>query len=118
MALRLRNLLLAAAGGALAALWTGSLGAAADEINVDTVPAVLNRFVITDSGNRVLTGSVASDEVTQAGWYVSEDDRLFYYYSDGTCATEETTLDDCVCRRRYLKDWLADGRRKAVLLQC
>lgn len=107
MALRLRNLLLAAAGGALAALWTGSLGAAADEINVDTVPAVLNRFVITDSGNRVLTGSVASDEVTQAGWYVSEDDRLFYYYSDGTCATEETTLDD-----GYTYVFAADGTLK------
>ena len=51
-------------------------------------------FVVTESGERVLTDSVSSDQVTQSGWYVSTDDSLYYYYADGSYATDETTLDD------------------------
>ena len=48
---------------------------------------------MTDSGNRVLTGSCDADQITQTGWYVSDDDSL-YYITRRSCAQEETTLDD------------------------
>ena len=48
--------------------------------------------------------TAASDEATQVGWYTSEDGKLYYYYEDGTCAQEETTLSD-----GYTYVFAADG---------
>lgn len=92
MALRVRKLLLAAASGLLTSLTIGAVSAAAADAETNT--QTLNRFIITDSGNRVLTGSVSSNQITQTGWYVSNDDSLYYYYSDGSCAQDEATLED------------------------
>lgn len=103
MALRTRKLLTAAAGGVLTALLIGSLSAAASETDSFT----LNRFIITSSGNRTLIGTYSSDSITQAGWYVTDDDALYYYYSDGSCAQNETTLDD-----GYTYLFSADGALK------
>lgn len=87
MALCLRKILFATAGGLLASLLIGSLSAAADDTN-------LNRFIVAENGNRVLTGTVTSDSVTQAGWYVSSDDALYYYFNDGSYAQNLTELSD------------------------
>lgn len=92
MALRVRKLLLAAASSLLTALTIGAVSAGAADAETDI--QTLNRFIVTDSGNRVLTGSVSSNQITQTGWYVSNDDSLYYYYNDGSCATDETTLED------------------------
>lgn len=93
MALQLRKLLLAAASGLLTALTIGAVSAGAANAETDDIQT-LNRFIVTDSGNRVLTGSVSSNQISQTGWYVSNDDNLYYYYSDGSCAQDETTLED------------------------
>ncbi len=84
-----RKALIAAAGGLFTALCIGSLSAAAE-----TTDLTLNRFIVTESGNRTLIGRYAADSITQPGWYVTDDDMLYYYYSDGTYAQNETVLDD------------------------
>ena len=94
MAQPMRKILLAAASGLLASLLIGAVSASAEETDVQETTLHLNRFIVTDSGNRVLTGSCDADQITQTGWYVSDDDSLYYYYTDGSCAQEETTLDD------------------------
>ena len=94
MAQPMRKILLAAASGLLASLLIGAVSASAEETDVQETTLHLNRFIVTDSGNRVLTGSCDADQITQTGWYVSDDDSLYYYYNDGSCAQEETTLDD------------------------
>lgn len=81
---------MAIAGGVAVVMAAGTLSVSAADVQV----ATLSRFIVTESGNRVLTGSVAADQVTQGGWYVSEDDSLYYYYSDGSYAQDETTLED------------------------
>ena len=93
MAHKPKKLLWTVAGGLLTAAILGSLAASAADVN-DLGAISLNRFVVTESGERVLTDSVSSDQVTQSGWYVSTDDSLYYYYADGSYATDETTLDD------------------------
>ena len=90
----MRKLFLAAASGLLASLLIGAVSVSAEETNVQESSLRLNRFIVTDSGNRVLTGSCDADQITQTGWYVSDDDSLYYYYSDGSCAQEESTLED------------------------
>ncbi len=90
MAHRLQKALIALTAGAAVILTSGAIAVSAADMPV----ATLNRFIITESGNRVLTGSVAADSITQDGWYVANDDSLYYYYSDGSFAQEETTLAD------------------------
>ena len=94
MAQPMRKLLFAAAGGLLASLMIGTISAAAEEYDIQDSIRHLNSFIVTDSGNRVLTGSCEADQITESGWYVSDDDSLYYYYSDGSCAQDETTLND------------------------
>ena len=94
MAQPMRKLLFAAAGGLLASLMIGTISAAAEEYDIQDSILHLNSFIVTDSGNRVLTGSCEADQITESGWYVSDDDSLYYYYSDGSCAQDETTLND------------------------
>ena len=94
MAQPMRKLLFAAAGGLLASLMIGTISAAAEEYDIQDSIRHLNSFIVTDSGNRVLTGSCEADQITESGWFVSDDDSLYYYYSDGSCAHDETTLND------------------------
>ena len=75
MAHKPKKLLWTVAGGLLTAAILGSLAASAADVN-DLGAISLNRFVVTESGERVLTDSVSSDQVTQSGWYVSTDDSL------------------------------------------
>ncbi|MCD8219574.1 MAG: C39 family peptidase [Ruminococcus sp.] len=100
MAHRLQKALIAVAGAAVAAMAAGALSASAAEVETET----LSRFIVTDSGTRVLTGSASADAVTQGGWYVASDNSLYYYYSDGTHAQDETTLED-----GYTYSFAADG---------
>lgn len=102
MAFRTNKILTAVAGGMLAVMLMGGMTAAAEEENL-----LLNRFIVTESGNRTLVGSYASNEVTQNGWYVTEDDVIYYYYDNGEFATDETVLDD---GNTYL--FAADGALK------
>ena len=94
MAQPMRKLLFAAAGGLLASLMIGTISVAAEEYDIQDSILHLNSFIVTGSGNRVLTGSCEADQITESGWYVSDDDSLYYYYSDGSCAQDETTLSD------------------------
>ena len=92
MAFRTQKILMAAVGGLLTTLLIGSISVSASD--ADQTEDILNRFVVTDDGNRVLTGSVSSSQITQSGWYVSNNDILYYYYENGNCAQNETTLSD------------------------
>ncbi|MCD7958544.1 MAG: hypothetical protein LUF89_03230 [Ruminococcus sp.] len=95
MSHRLQKLLLAAAGSIFITLTFSTLSASAAEDSTEVLETTtLNRFVVSDGGNRVLVGSVSSDAVTQAGWYVTDDGSIYYYYEDGTYAQEETILAD------------------------
>lgn len=115
----MRKILLAAASGLLASLLIGAVSASAEETDVQETTLHLNRFIVTDSGNRVLTGSCDADQITQTGWYVSDDDSLYYYYNDGSCAQEETTLDDdiLICSPRTAHCGQAGRRsRESVII--
>ena len=71
MAQPMRKLLFAAAGGLLASLMIGTISAAAEEYDIQDSILHLNSFIVTDSGNRVLTGSCEADQITESGWYLT-----------------------------------------------
>lgn len=116
----MRKILLAAASGLLASLLIGAVSASAEETDVQETTLHLNRFIVTDSGNRVLTGSCDADRSHRQAGMFRIDDSLYYYYNDGSCAQE----GDHAGRRIYLFvlprtahcGQVADGRGKALLL--
>ena len=67
MAQPMRKLLFAAAGGLLASLMIGTISAAAEEYDIQDSIRHLNSFIVTDSGNRVLTGR----SLKAAGMYLT-----------------------------------------------
>ncbi len=102
MAHRIPKLVLAVLSSTVvaASATLGTISASALEAN----ELSLNQFVVTETGTRVLTGSVDASTINQEGWYVSDDGTLYYYYADGTYATDETTLSD-----GYTYAFAADG---------
>lgn len=77
--------------GAAAAISLGGMHAFAAEPDA----LHLSSFSVDDAGQRVVTASaVSADEVTESGWYVAEDESLYYYTKDGSYAVGQMTLDD------------------------
>ncbi len=81
-----------------------SLPAAAAQADNEEDATTIHQFVVNKSGERVVTGSMTADEIESEGWYVTDDDTLYYYYADGTYATGDTTLSD-----GYTYAFAADG---------
>lgn len=64
------------------------------EADSETTADTLTRFIVSENGTKVLTGLYNSDDTLPSGWYVTEDGSLYYYYSDGSYATNKCVLPD------------------------